>query len=183
MIPWGQINIPGMPFNQMMGLPVEWKLSKVFADKTALTVTPVKELESLRGKAWRVAPIENLKSGTNPLHGFENDLAEIEIQFAPYLAKELRLDIRGTPVVYDCEKAQLSCLGKAAQMPPIKGLVTLRLFVDRTSIDIFGNNGLVYMPMGVIHKQDNRSFSLSAVGGDLRLNSLQAWPLRSALTQ
>jgi sucrose-6-phosphate hydrolase SacC (GH32 family) len=186
MIPWGQINIPGMPFNQMMGLPVEWKL-KLFGDVERVVITPVKELQSLRGKMWEVSPVLYLKPGFNPLNQLSCDLAELEVQFTPNLAREVRLNIRGTPVIWNAQKRELSCLDKKAPLSPGNGRVTLHIFVDRTSIDIFGNDGLIYMPMGVIHNENNHSLGLEAIAGDTQingsdayLNSLKVWPLKSA---
>lgn len=43
LVPWGQINLPGMPFNQMMGIPVELNLRNNPA-YAPLWITPIKEL-------------------------------------------------------------------------------------------------------------------------------------------
>lgn len=52
--------------------------------------------------------------------------------------------------------------------------------VDRTSVDIFGNDGRLYMPMGVIVSPDSLSLEVFANGGSARINSLQVHELRSA---
>jgi len=43
----------------------------------------------------------------------------------------------------------------------VNGGIRLRLLVDRTSVDIFGNDGSLYMPMGVIVPHDNLALELS----------------------
>ena len=52
--------------------------------------------------------------------------------------------------------------------------------MDRVTIDIFGNDGSVYMPMGVIVPRDNLSLELSAKGGEAKINSLEVYPLKSS---
>jgi len=47
LIPWGQLSIPGMPFNQIMGLPVEQTLRTTPQGPTVFSV-PVRELQTLR---------------------------------------------------------------------------------------------------------------------------------------
>ena len=54
--------------------------------------------------------------------------------------------------------------------------------MDRTSIDIFGNDGRLYMPMGVIAAQDNLSLEVYAKGGSAKINTLEVHELKSAWT-
>ena len=84
------------------------------------------------------------------------------------------------PVVYDVKKAELSCRDKRAPLPPVDGKFRLRMFVDRTSIDIFGNDGRLYMPMGMLLKQSDRSLGLAAAGGTAKILSLEVDELKSA---
>ena len=58
--------------------------------------------------------------------------------------------IRGVPIAYDVTKQELSCQGKTAPLKPVDGTIQLEILVDRTSVEIFGNRGRVYMPIGVI---------------------------------
>jgi sucrose-6-phosphate hydrolase SacC (GH32 family) len=62
----------------------------------------------------------------------------------------------------------------------VNGCIRLRMLVDRTSVDIFGNDGSLYMPMGVIVPHDNLSLEISARGGAARINSLEVYPLKSS---
>lgn len=45
--------------------------------------------------------------------------------------------------------------------------------MDRTSIEIFGNEGEVHMPMGIIPSADNQSTRVLAEGGPVKLESLE----------
>ena len=104
---------------------------------------------------------------------------ELVTEFSPGAAKEILFDLRGVPVRYDSATQQLVCGNKQAALPPLNGKVRLQLFVDRTSIDIFGNDGALYMPMGVIPPQANKSAAVSAVGGEAYLHLLEAYTLKS----
>jgi len=47
----------------------------------------------------------------------------------------------------------------------VDGKIRLRLLVDRTSVDIFGNDGALYMPMGMIIPADKTALELYVNGG------------------
>jgi sucrose-6-phosphate hydrolase SacC (GH32 family) len=54
--------------------------------------------------------------------------------------------------------------------------------VDRASVDIFGNDGRLYMPMGVIVPPDKLSLEVYARGGTAKIHALQVHELKSAWT-
>ena len=70
--------------------------------------------------------------------------------------------------------------GPQLDLSTVNGSIRLRLLVDRTSIDIFGNDGSLYMPMGVIVPRDNLSLEVSAKGGDAKINLLEVHRLKSS---
>ena len=169
---------PGMPFNQMMGVPVELTL-RTTDEGPRLLANPVKEHVSLRMKSHQVQP-QSLKPGENPLAGVKGELLDLTAELVPGDAAELGFNLRGVTVSYDPQKQELSCKGNKATLKPVDGKIRLRLMVDRTSIDIFGNDGRLYMPMGVIVPQDNRSLEIYAKGGSAKINSLDVHELKSA---
>ena len=178
LIPWGQISLPDMPFNQMMGIPVELTL-RTTDEGLRLMAYPVKELESLRTKTTKLSP-QPLKPGDNPLEKVNGKLLDIEAEFALGAATEVRFNLRGELVTYDVAKQALTCLNKSAPLKPADGKIRLRILVDRVAIDIFGNDGRLYMPMGKILDTKNQSLELSAQGGEARIISLQVHKLKSA---
>ena len=178
LIPWGTMATPGMPFNQMMGVPVELTL-RTTDEGPRLLANPVKEHVSLRMKSHQVQP-QSLKPGENPLAGVKGELLDLTAELVPGDAAELGFNLRGVTVSYDPQKQELSCKGNKATLKPVDGKIRLRLMVDRTSIDIFGNDGRLYMPMGVIVPQDNRSLEIYAKGGSAKINSLDVHELKSA---
>jgi fructan beta-fructosidase len=178
LIPWGQVALEGMPFNQMLGLPVVLSLHET-AEGPRLFVDPVRELEGLR-RASKSFPAGALEPGVNPLAGVSAELAELVVAFRPGEAKQVAFDLRGVEVVYDVARGELSCLGKQAKLSPIAGTVRLRFFVDRASIDIFGGDGAVYMPMGKSLAPASRSFSVTARAGTASIETLELHELQSA---
>lgn len=178
LIPWGQMNTPGMPFNQMMGLPVELTLRTTGAGPR-LAAVPVKELASLRLGSHPIAA-GAIHPGENLLAGLEGELFDLVTELVPAAATEVGFNLRGVPVVYDVKRQELLCQGKKAALKLVDGKIRLRFLVDRTSIDIFGNDGLLYMPMGVIVPPDNRSLELFAKGEGSRVARLEVFDLGSA---
>jgi fructan beta-fructosidase len=178
LVPWGQMATPGMPFNQMMGLPVELTLNTM-PDGPRLHAYPVKELLSLHKGVHKIAP-QPLRPGDNPLAAFQAELADLSLVVEPGDAGEIELNVRGLPIIYDRAKEEIAFQNRKAHLPALNGAIRLRVLMDRTSVDIFGNDGSLYMPMGVIAQQDNRSLSLSCRGGTARVLSLQAAELNSA---
>jgi sucrose-6-phosphate hydrolase SacC (GH32 family) len=182
LVPWGRLPdgeiFRGMTFNQMMGLPVELTL-RSSASGPVLAVNPVRELAALRGRAHDIKP-QALTPEANPLAGIDGDLFEIETEIAVGNAGEIAFNIRGVPVVYNVANQKLSCLGNQAVLVPVDGKISLRLFVDRRSVDIFGGQGRLYMPMASALSPQNRGLKLSCNGGSGAIHKLKVHELKSA---
>ncbi|HEU5068780.1 MAG TPA: glycoside hydrolase family 32 protein [Verrucomicrobiae bacterium] len=182
LIPWGRLPdgeiFRGMPFNQMMGLPVELALRDAPAGPE-LTVQPVRELKSLRQKTHRLKP-QTFVPGDNPLANITGDLLEIEAQLSVGDAQKITLELRGVPVIYDVKAQTLSCLGSQAALAPQAGKITLHCFVDRASVDVFGGDGTLYLPMAKALSPENRRLKLSCLGGRAGIVSVAVYELKSA---
>ncbi len=175
-IAWGRINTPGMPFNQCMLFPVELTLRTTDAGPR-MFIMPVREIEKLREKKheWKNADLAT--ADRNPLAGIDAKLIDISAEIDCGQAKEVGFNIRGTRLIYEVAKQRLVCRNKSAPLKCPDGKLKLRILVDRTSIEIYANDGLVYMPIGVIHPEKNRS--LEPIG-DATATKLTVWELRSA---
>jgi fructan beta-fructosidase len=180
-IGWGQVAAPGMPFNQMMTFPCELTLRSTAAGPR-LCFQPVKEIERLHGARHTWSPL-TLAPGTNALSGIEGDLFDLRAQFTVGNAGEVRFVIRGEPVVYDAAKQELVCLDRRNPLPPVNGKVRLQLLVDRTSLEVFGNDGLLYMPTAAKFTPDDRSLALTVTNSVVRFDSLEVNELRSIWPQ
>jgi len=171
-------DFPGMPFNQQMNVPVTLEL-KSAADGVRMVATPVKELETLREKkhAWSAL---SLKPGDNPLAGVSAELADVRVAFHPGGAERVVLDLRGIPLTFDARKGELSTKGATVALKPVGGLVTLRVLVDRGSVEIFANDGALAIAVAAIPSPERRSYALTAIGGAADVDALELWELRSA---
>lgn len=179
-IGWSTVKLPGMPFNQMMAFPCELTL-RTTSEGIRLCFQPVKEIGKLYGKkhVWKT---QTLKPGENPLASVTGDLFELRAEFELAAASEVGFRLRGVPVAYDVKKQELSCLDSKAPLKATEGKLRLRILVDRASIEIFGNDGLVYLPMGVIPKDEDKSLEVFSKSGNAVLRSLELYELNSAWT-
>ncbi len=177
-IAWGRIGNKDMPFNQMMNFPVELTL-RTTLDDIRMFAEPVRQIEKIRRKRylWRK---ELLVPGNDLLDGITGDLFEILAEFEVLEVAEFGFKIRGTTISYNVKKRELACRGNKAPLDLDDGKIRLHILVDRMSIEIFANDGRVYMPVGVIPPDENLSLGLFSKGGSAFVNSLEVYKLRSA---
>ncbi len=182
LIPWGRLPsediFRGMTFNQMMGLPVELSLRSSAAGPV-LAVNPARELESLRRRTHDIQP-QPLTADGNPLAEIQGDLFEIEAELVIGTAQEIIFDLRGLRVTYQVANQKLSAAGCETALSPVDGKISLHVFVDRRSVDIYGGQGMVYMPIASALATDNRNLKLSSHGGNATIQSLKVYELKSA---
>lgn len=174
---WGQVGMPGMPFNQMILFPVTLTL-RTAAEGIRMYAEPVSEIETLHQQQWHRSDL-TVAPGDNPLSGISGQLFHIKADLKPQGAQTIRFVIRGVPVAYDVQKQQLTCLGKSAPLKLAEGKIRLEILVDRMSIEIYGNGGLVYMPLGVNLTDNANALELLSDGGDTRIEGLDVYPLNS----
>jgi fructan beta-fructosidase len=181
LVPWGRVPngeiFRGMKFNQMMGLPVELTLRST-SGGPALSVKPVRELAALRHGTHNLKP-QPLSAVENPLAKIQGDLFEIEAEIAVGSSREIIFDLRGVSVVYDVTSQKLSCLGSQSVIVPRDGKISLHLFMDRRSLDIFGDQGRLYMPMASAMMPQNRSLKLLCNGGTAQIKALKVYELKA----
>jgi len=177
-IGWGQAESPGMPFNQMMTFPVTLEL-RTTSQGIRLFTWPVREISRLYAARRRLAA-GPLAPAANPMAGIRGELLDVELEVEPGGARSLELNLRGIPVRWEAASGTLFCCGRSAPLVPEGGRIRLRALVDRTSIELFGNGGQVYMPLAVIPRAEDLNLSLSAAGGAARVCSGEVRILRSA---
>jgi fructan beta-fructosidase len=167
---------PKMPFNQQMSIPAELTLRQT-PDGLRIARWPIRELDSLRGAhhSWT----GTLAKGVNPLADIKGDLFDISAEIEPARNKHVTLTIRGTPLEYDAEKKELKLLGKTAPFAPTDGKLRLRIVVDRSSIEVFANDGLVTMSSCFIPSRDAKTSPLSLTGDGAQVTSLDVRDLKS----
>ena len=65
-------------------------------------------------------------------------------------------------------------------LPPVNGRLKLRLLIDRTSIEVFGNDGAVVMSSCFLPKGSKPDATLSVTGGHAKVAEFTPFPLKSA---
>ncbi len=177
-IAWGRVAMPQMPFNQMMLFPVTLTL-RTTEEGPRMFARPIREIEKLHKKQWRWKN-KTLKPGENLLSGVSGELFHIRAELQVGDIREIGFIVRDIPVVYNVRKQELSCQKKTASLQPVDGKISIELLVDRTSIEIFGNDGRVYMPIGVILADNSKSLEIFTKGGNAEVKSLEVYELHSA---
>lgn len=174
-IGWARVELPGMPFNQQMTVPCRLTLRDT-EHGVRMFAQPVKELESLRGRG-EASSHGVIKPGENALKGVQGELIEMKIWLRPHDgAKRITLRVRGTDIVYDAAKLELSCRGVKAR---VNGHPRLHLFVDRGSVEVFVNGGAAVLSVGALADPKDRSVSLTAEGGHAEFADFEFHELRS----
>ena len=172
---------PGMPFNQQMTAPSELSLHSS-EEGPRLRMLPAAELASLRTRTHEWANVP-LGGQDNPLAAITADLLDLETEFQAAVGTVTCLRVRGFDITYDADSESLSSCGTATRLPAIDGVVRLRVLLDRTSIEVYANDGRVYIPRVIFPDEDARSISITCTGGAttatcLRVHELQSsWPL------
>ncbi len=168
----------GMPFNLAMSLPQELKL-RTTPDGIRMTRTPVKELEALRAKTYKIGTLSLKEGNANPLAKIKGELLELRCEFEPGDAKSITFELRGARVVFQCKKAELTVAGYNAPAPLQQGRQRLAIYVDRATLEVFASDGLTYVPMPFIPKADSLGLELTVSGGTVKIISLEVYELES----
>jgi sucrose-6-phosphate hydrolase SacC (GH32 family) len=168
---------PGMLFSQQMTVPSELTLHST-PRGPRLHMNPIKELETLRTKTceWTDVP---LKDGQNPLSEIRGDLFDLEVEFEPSADSETIFDLRGIKVLYDNKTHSLSVGDKKTELKPIHGVIRLRILLDRASIEVYGNDGCVYIPHVEFPAQDNLLLTATSRGCEVKANYLRVHQMKS----
>jgi sucrose-6-phosphate hydrolase SacC (GH32 family) len=175
-IAWLRGNLPGMPFNQMMTFSCELTL-RTTPEGIRLCSWPVQEIVSLYWEehCWQDV---SLTPGENMLDVIESDLFDLLAEIEPGAATAISLAIRGVPLTYDVTRETLTCEGHTVPLPLLEGRLHLRLLVDRASLEIFGADGLVALPVGVIPPDEDLTLCLCVKGGAAVAHSLVVYELQ-----
>jgi fructan beta-(2,6)-fructosidase len=192
-----------MPFEQQMNFPTEVTL-RTTANGIQMYRMPVSSISSLYEKreSWNNRTI---KKGDNPFQEMNGELYDINLEIAMQQASSLDIGIRGAVIHYDAAKKSIKCgspsideqtlsqnwwspkrinitssnnMGEAP-LSPENGKIKLRILVDRTTIEIFGNDGQIVITSCFLPEKDNKSYSLTS-NGEILLVNAEVHSLKSA---
>ncbi|MFO0834882.1 MAG: glycoside hydrolase family 32 protein [Phycisphaerales bacterium] len=185
-IGWFQTETPGMAFNQSMTIPLELSLVST-PDGPRLRWNPARELEALRVRSRKIGPMtvalgcDDYSRNTDlwALSDFQAELLELRTEIEPL--SDVVLWVRGTQIDYFAGTNELHVKGQnRVKVPLVNGKLQLTIYCDRVGMEIFAAGGLVYIPMALIPNAEDRSVSIAALNGEVKINSLVVHELRSA---
>jgi len=176
-IGWARINLPDMPFNQTFSVPTNLTLHTT-DEGIRMFASPIKELEQLRKPDPKTVENKEL-TAESPAITFDvkDQLFDIVVTLRKGTASKAVLRFGENAATYDFAAQKLDEM-------PLKmrdGKVTFRVLVDRPMYELIGGDGACFKtvarrdmgkPLGTI--------SLTAEGGALTVESLQAYEMNSA---
>jgi len=174
-IGWLKAPSPKMPFNQCMSLPLQLKLRPT-ADGPRLTWWPVAELTKLRQQTHEL-PVGDVPPDRDPLEKIAARIGELEVEFAPGKATQVEFQLRGITLMYDAAKQELVFGKQQVPVTLVDGKLRLRVFVDRTCVEVFVNDGQIYLPHPAIAEQGK--IGIQVHGGAAQFTRLNAYELGS----
>jgi len=174
---WARIDIPNMPFNQTFTVPTNLTLHTT-EDGVRMFVTPIKEIEQLRKPNPKTAANAKLTADAPSVSlEVEDQLFDIVVTLKQGTATKAVLSFGENVAAYDFAEQKLDEM-------PLKmkdGKVTIRVLVDRPMYELIGGGGACYKTSG---RRDMGkpigTISLTADGGDLTVESLTAYEMKSA---
>jgi len=196
---WQYANdVPTAPWRSAMALPRELSLRPT-PDGLRLVQQPARELQKIRGKPHRLrdASLEQANTWIRSA-GFEGNLLEIVVEFSGVAnAGAFGLTLGGsgqeeTRILCDAGKGVVqldrSHSGRTAfhssfagvHAGPLRvhdGQVSLHLFLDTSSIEVFANGGETVMTALVFPEEPRSRLELFATGSPVcpRIKSLNVW--------
>lgn len=201
---WDYANtVPTSPWRSAMSLPREVGLTQTPAGPR-LTQQAVKQVDKLGSKAsYSDKKGRSIAPGTHPLPASASgDVQRIDLTFAPGTAVKSGITVLGdgtssTVIGYDASTGEVYVdrgnsgatgfhpLFTSVDAAPVAvnpdGTVTLRIYVDRSSVEVFAQGGQRTITDQVFPGAGAGEVALFADGGTAHLKSLTVTPLQQSM--
>ncbi len=171
-IGWLRIASPG-PYNQHFSFPHRLTLRKT-DDGIRMFAKPIREIENLRAKTNK-AESQNLIADNPVTLPVGSDLLDVRLTVEVGTATAIDLKLPGRTITYDVKAAKLN----EAPLKPADGRISIQVLADRSLTEIIGNDGRVFISGRGPEKLDPTEVSVTAIGGNAKLVSLEAHELQS----
>ncbi|MCM8711844.1 glycoside hydrolase family 32 protein [Clostridium sp. SYSU_GA19001] len=172
---------------------------KSFPEGLRLVQTPLTQLESLRYGSKKINN-KVISPDKNILKGYSGESYEIVAEFELGTAEEFGFKLRKsdseeTTVSYNTKNKNISLnrvnSGEVsfseyfkrkytAELKPVDNKIKLHIFVDASSVEVFGNDGKVVMTNLIYPDPKSKGIELYSKGGDVKLVNLEFYKLRSS---
>jgi sucrose-6-phosphate hydrolase SacC (GH32 family) len=171
---------PGMPFNQQLSFPTVLTLHRT-PDGLRLHRRPIDQIQSLHDRKVTRSNV-SLSNRVDELKELAGDLLDLNAVLEVGSAKRVGLRVSGQSIVFDAQAKTLTSLSRAAPLTPFDGRITLRVLVDRTSIEVFANGGAVSLSGCCLPDQNMPTIAPAffAEDGTAGLISCEGYTLKSA---
>lgn len=192
--------VPTMQFRSANTLPRDLSLFTASDGELYLASTPSPEMKALRGTptvSVRNADIRK-KAVSCPLPAANDGVCEILVDVNARKSSKINLTLAnnaGEKVVmqYDVAAHTLSfdrresgIVDFSQDFPAVtvaptfeeNGKISLRIFIDKSSIEVFGNDGRFAMTNLVFPENPYTSLSISSTGGNARIDNLKIYPIK-----
>jgi fructan beta-fructosidase len=183
---WGVIPTPEMPFNMSLLFPVELSL-RTTDEGLRMFAYPVNEIENIYSREHMWSNLK-LEPGQNCLSEIEGEFFDIDAEVEVAETDSFGFIINGLSITYDRITHLLSCGEEGVVVRPDECIIRLRILADRMSVEIYANDGQVYMPMRNTEiltpteacvKEEQKSLAVFTKGGDILIHSLTVHELES----
>lgn len=192
--------VPTMQYRSANTLPREAGLFRAPDGRLYLSSSPVAELSALRDKPS--VSVRNKTAGGNgrnfPLPDSNGGACEILLDIDSRKAASVDITISNNDgesaiLGYDAKAHTLSFDRRRSGLTDFSqdfptvttaptfetdGKLSLRIFIDRSSIEVFGNGGKTVMTNLVFPTVPYSSVSVSAKGGNARIENLKIYPIK-----
>ncbi|MEO6908892.1 MAG: GH32 C-terminal domain-containing protein, partial [Abditibacteriaceae bacterium] len=141
--------------------------------------TPVREIALLHeaDRSWEkvlLSPDSNL-----PLD-IDCDLLHFIFDIDIMDAREICLNLRGITINYSVKDAQISIGETVLDLPLRNNCIQGEILLDRTSLELYADNGRASIAMCFIPDANKRDVSVCATGGAANINTLHVLSLHSS---
>lgn len=162
---WGRIDHEGMPFTQMMLFPTEFAL-KTTVQGMRLMATPVKEIAQLHQVEHQWQSL-SAQQANEKLQVIKSSTLHAKMKFTIDAGNTLSLRYKGNELV------NIS----ASELPA--GSNEMELLLDKTSAEIFINNGARYIVRNLLPAKNDRGLEFSSELYGPTIQQLEVYEMKS----
>jgi fructan beta-fructosidase len=168
---WLRVPSPG-PYNQHFSFPHRLTLRGT-EDGIRMFAKPIEEIVDLRARTNEAKPQE-LAADKPVKLPVGSDLLDVRLTVEVGTATAIELNLPGRTIRYDAKAQKLN----DAPLKPKDGRISLQVLADRSLTEIVGNDGRVFISGRGPAKLDATEVSVTAIGGNAKLVSLEAHELK-----
>lgn len=169
-----------LTWNGQLSFPCELRLCEVDG-QVRLHREPIQALGKLYDGRRVVLHDVAATGASNPLKDCSLETCEVILAIKSVDGDGFRLTLGPATIHYDASKRTIECLGKKAVLPGTGKGLHLRVLVDRSSLDLFADHGLVALtrvcfPLG---SDDKNMAVVPCAGGRVTVETLEVNYLKS----